>query len=82
MSLISFLQSAEGENSSKRLAFLTGHLFITGGFFWLANTLIKHDKYDLAVDLYNSYLIYCTILGGFVTADIVVKVLQIIRGKK
>lgn len=82
MSLISFLQSREGENSSKRLAFLTGHLSITGGFFWLAKTLVNHGKYDLAVDLYNSYLIYCMVLGGFVTADLIAKVLQIIKGKK
>ncbi len=82
MKILEFLQSSSGENSSKRLAFLSGHLFITLTTLILGDRLIDHKQYDYAVTVYNSYLIYCTVLGGFVTAEILIKVLQIIKGKK
>jgi len=79
--LFQFLQSSSGENSSKRLAFLLGHLSISFGFFWASNKFIQNDHPDLVVEIYNSYLIYCSILGGFVTADILVNLLEIYKGK-
>jgi len=79
--LLQFLQSSSGENSSKRLAFLIGHLSITSGFFWAANKFILNNHPELVVEIYNSYLIYCSILGGFVTAEILVNLLEIYKGK-
>ena len=66
--LFQFLQSSSGENSSKRLAFLLGHLSISFGFFWASNKFIQNDHPDLVVEIYNSYLIYCSILGAIIVA--------------
>ena len=80
MSFLTFLQSTSGENSSKRLAFITGHASITFITIWLIYLLCAIDHAELAVDVYNSYLIYCSVLGGFVTAEIVLKFIEIIKG--
>lgn len=82
MKILEFLQSSSGENSSKRLAFLSGHSAITFATMYFINKLINLKEYELAVDVYNSYLIYCTVLGGFVTAEILLNVLKIIKGRK
>jgi len=79
---IGFLQAASGANSSKRLAFLSGHAGITIGLFWISEKLITAGKPELIVAIFNSYLIYCTILGGFVTADLAIRILEIIKNAK
>jgi hypothetical protein len=81
LKLFEFLQGSSGENSSKRLAFLLGHISITFGFFWTGNKFIDTNHPELVLEIYNSYLFYCSILGGFVTADILVNLLEIYKGK-
>lgn len=77
--ILSFLSSTN-QLSSKRLAWLPTTLACTIGTFWLCNALLDANKPELALSVWYSYIVYSLILGGFVTADIIERILN--RGGK
>lgn len=79
--LLEFLQSSSGELSSKRLGFLSTLPFATYGTYRLCIKLIVSGNAVLAVNIWNSFLIFSGFLGGFVTAELVIKLISILKGK-
>lgn len=67
------LQSSTGEMSSKRVAFLFSQPFIVFCTIFMLNRLLKDGQYDFAVTVYNTFAIYCLVLGGFVTSELLLK---------
>lgn len=80
--LLKFLQSSSGENSSKRLAFLLSILIACYGVINTSGRLIDSDNPELAVDLWQSFFIFVAFLGGFVTAELLIKLVEIIKNAK
>lgn len=73
--LLEFL-SAASSLSSKRLAWLPTTIAITIGMFWLIEKLCKASQFSIALDVWYSYVFYSLVLGGFVTADIIERILN------
>ncbi len=82
MKTLGFLQSSSGENSSRRLAFLSGHLSITVALFWICGKLIGSKHPEIIIQIVNSYFVYCAFLGGYVTADLFIKIIEIVKNAK
>jgi len=78
--LLQFFQGSSGEMSSKRLGYLSTIPFATYGTYKLCNKLINSDHADLAVNIWNSFFIFSAFLGGFVTIELVIKLIAILKG--
>ncbi len=68
--------SSTEDLSSKRLAFLLSLACLTILTFFLEVKLLKAGEYSLVYDVYLAYAIISLILGGFVTADILERILN------
>lgn len=77
-----FFQNKDGELSSRRLGIITALPFTYYEVDKLCDALIKTSKPELAVDIWNSYLIFASLLLGSVTADILIRVFEIIKNNK
>lgn len=77
--LLKFLQSSTGENSSKRLAFIIALLIACFGVINSSNRMIDTDHADLALSLWQSFFLFVGFLGGFVTAELLIKLLEIFK---
>jgi hypothetical protein len=80
--LLEFFQSSAGELSSKRLGYLATIPASIWGTIHLCNKLIATGNGALAVDLWNSFLVFSAILGGFVSVEIIPEVIRSIKGFK
>lgn len=76
-----FFQNKDGELSSRRLGIITSLPFTYYEVDNLCDALIKAGRPELAVDVWNSYLIFASLLLGSITADILIKVFEIVKGK-
>lgn len=77
-----FLKNSKNEKSSKRLGYLSTVPFSTVGTIWLCSVLVhtNHPKY--AVDVWNSFLIFSAVLGGFVSMELLPNIIGAFkRGK-
>ena len=77
-----FFQGKDGQLSSKRLAFLTTIPASIVGTLYFCNKLINKGKPDLAIDIWNSFLIFILVLGGFVSAELISNVASHFISKK
>ena len=76
-----FFQDKNGELSSRRLGIITALPFIFYETDRLCGVLIKAGKPELAVDVWNSFLVFASLLVGSVTADILIRIFEIVKGK-
>jgi hypothetical protein len=81
MSLIQFLQSSSGENSSKRLGFIISLIVSSYCIFAFPEQMIAAGKSKEAFKLIASYFIYSAVLGGFVTAELIIKIIELKNGR-
>lgn len=79
--IVGFLQNKSGENSSKRLGYLSTIPFTNFGTIWLCDSLVKNGKPELAVDVWNSFYIFSAVLGGFVSLELVKEFIFAWKGK-
>ena len=70
MKFLEFFQSA-GENSSRRLVFITSALGMVIEFFIAMFQLISGGHAKEAVDLFNYFMIFVAISGGLVSLETV-----------
>ena len=82
MNFLQFFQSSSGENSSKRLAFLISIIIASYGVISSTNTMIAEGKAEEAVKLWGYFFAYSAFLGGFVTAEIITKILELKNGRR
>lgn len=68
--------SAKSDLSSKRLAWLPTVIAVTIAVFYLLHRLLNLGQFDLACTVFYVYCGYSLILGGFVTADIIERILN------
>lgn len=76
-----FFENNSKQLSSKRLGYLASLPFSCFGTIWICNKLIDSGNPALAVDVWNSFLIFSAVLGGFVSAEMLIPILNLIRGK-
>jgi hypothetical protein len=81
MKFSQFLKSSSGELSSRRLGYLSTIPATIFGTFYLCNELIDKGAAEPAVNLWSSFLIFSAVLGGFVSADVVISIIKILKGK-
>ena len=74
--IFQFLQSSTGELSSKRLSFIITIIAYTLGSLYFVNKLINVGKAELAINLWNVFAIVVLFLGGYVTADLIERILN------
>lgn len=79
---LEFLQSSTGEMSSKRLGYLSTVPASIFGTIYMCNKLIEANNAALAVDLWNSFLIFSAVLGGFVSVEVILPIIRAIKGKE
>ncbi len=79
--LLEFLQGSSGELSSKRLGYLSTIPVVLGGTIWICNKLILTANAALAVDVWNSFLIFSAVLGGFVSVETIPTIINAIKGR-
>jgi len=75
------LGNDKSQPSSKRFAFLLNVPIVPVITILFANKLINLKEFELAKDLITSYFIFVLILGGYVTVELIVKIIEIIKGK-
>lgn len=80
MSIVQFFKDANGHLSSKRLGYLSTIPFILIGTVWICDKLINKGDSSLAVEIWNSFFIFSAVLGGFVSAESLLKLLSVLRG--
>jgi len=68
--VINYLQDKSGENSSKRLAFISSFIIVYYEFNQLISELLEVKAYDQAIDVFTYGAIAMLIMGGFVTAEV------------
>jgi len=68
-------------SSGRRLGFLSTIPFATYGTYKLCTKLIETEHAYLAVNIWNSFFIFASVLGGFVTVDAVTKLISSFKGK-
>lgn len=79
--LLEFFQAPSGEMSSKRLSWLLTIPFATYGTYKLCIILIISEQSEMAVNLWNSFLIFSAVIGGFVTIDAITNLISVLRNK-
>ena len=75
MRIIKFLESSHGQRSSKRLAFIVSIFMYDIGSLWFVNKLINKNEIEAATNIWNSFAIVSLILGGYVTAELILRIL-------
>jgi hypothetical protein len=80
MKILEFFQGISGEMSSKRLGYLSTIPFVLVGTVQICNKLINTGNPDLAVDIWKYFYVYCAVLGGFVSAELIPTILLAVRG--
>lgn len=78
--LLEFLQSSTGEMSSKRLGYLSTIPASIFGTIYMCNKLIQAGSAAMAVDLWNSFLVFSAVLGGFVSVEVILPIIKAIKG--
>ena len=68
--LLSFLESENGETSSRRLIFILSGIQLCLMTLGTLIYLLVKEKYPVAFDLLKAFGSFVLISGGFVTADI------------
>jgi len=81
-SFIQFFQSSSGENSSKRLAFLISIFVACYGVISSTNAMIVEGHAEEAIKLWGYFFTYSAFLGGFVTAEIITKIIELKNGRR
>lgn len=71
MKLLEFFQSSSGENSSKRLIWISSGVAIIVEFFRAMDQLISQGHPQEAVDLFNNFMIFVAITGGLVSLEMI-----------
>lgn len=79
---LEFFQSSAGEMSSKRLGYLSTIPASIFGTTYICNKLINSGNPQLAVDLWNSFLIFSAVLGGFVSVEVLLPIIKAFKGQK
>lgn len=80
MKILEFLQSSSGELSSKRLGYLSTIPASILGTIFLCNKLINSGHPEHAVTLWNGFLFFSAILGGFVSFETIPIILRAWKG--
>lgn len=80
--ILEFLQSSTGEMSSKRLGYLSTVPASIFGTIYMCNKLIEAGNPSMAVDLWNSFLVFSAVLGGFVSVEVILPIIKAIKGTK
>ena len=78
---LEFLQGPSGEMSSKRLGYLSTIPFSLAGTIWICDKLIDSKNAAMAVQVWDSFLIFSAVLGGFVSAELIPTIVASFRGK-
>ena len=78
---LEFLQGSSGEMSSKRLGYLSTIPVSLAGTIWICDRLIDSNNAAMAVQVWDSFLIFSAVLGGFVSAELIPTVVASFRGK-
>lgn len=78
----SFLKNSKNEKSSKRLGYLSTLPFINIGTIWLCSILIKTNHPKYAIDVWNSFLIFSAVLGGFVSMELLPSIIAAFKKTK
>lgn len=73
---LEFFQSSSGENSSKRLAFILSVLVASYVVISSSSAMIIEGRAEQAVKVLGYYLLFSAVLGGFVTAEILLKFIE------
>ena len=68
--ILTFLSTSSGELSSRRLIFVLASITFVIGSVYFTNKLINGDEFEAAVEMFSYLGIFCTVVGGFVTADV------------
>jgi hypothetical protein len=78
---LEFFQDESGAMSSKRLGYLSTIPFSLSGTIWICNRLIDSGNAALAVQVWDSFLIFSGVLGGFVSLEVVQSLITAWKGK-
>lgn len=73
MSISNFFKDINNNLSSKRLALITALPFCNFGSIYLCLDLIQANHSELAVKMWESYLLTVCVFGGFVTTELFAK---------
>jgi len=79
--LLQFLQGPSGEMSSKRLGYLSTIPVSLLGTIWICDRLIDSNNPAMAVQVWDSFLIFSAVLGGFVSAELIPSIIASFKGK-
>jgi len=74
--IMKFLQN---HYSSKRSGFITTVIVSCLGVLATTRDLVINNHPELAVDLWQSFFIFSSVLGGFVTTELLIKLVEIIK---
>jgi hypothetical protein len=78
---LEFFQGVSGEMSSKRLGYLSTIPVSSVGTIWICDRLIDSGNAALAVQVWDSFLIFSAVLGGFVSVELIPGIIASFRGK-